>query len=126
MKSIGRKTSRFAASARSFALGVDRSTLVKVGAIVLCASAQYAFASTGGSGLPWETPLETVTSSISGPVAGAVATAGVVGAGLMMMFGSEMNHMVKTSLNVVCAASVALGGAKLIGVLFSNSGSLIR
>ena len=125
MNDLCSKIWRIALSARNVALGVDRSTLIKVGVVCLCGGAQVAFATTGGSGLPWETPLQTLSSSISGPVAGSVATAGVVGAGCMMMFGSEMNHMVKTTLNITCAAAVALGGAKMISTLFSTTGSLI-
>ena len=124
MKAFQTKVLGAVSSAVNVMRGVDRSTMVKVCTIAALTGAQVAFASTG-SGLPWETPLATLSSSISGPVAGSVATVGVVGAGCMLMFGSEMNHMVKTLLNIVCAAGVALGGATLISKLFTTSGSVI-
>jgi type IV secretion system protein TrbC len=38
-------------------------------------------AASGGGGLPWETPLETLRDSITGPVAYAISLMGVVVAG---------------------------------------------
>jgi len=124
MKALRSKINKKATEVLQAARGIDRSTLVKFGVLVGCAGAQAAFASTG-SGLPWETPLQTINSSVSGPLAGSVATVGIVGGGCMMMFGSEMNHMLKTILNFACAGAVALGGAKIVSTLFTTSGSLI-
>jgi len=51
------------------------------------------------SGMPWEAPLEKVKSSLSGPVAGAIALIGVVAAGAGLIFGGqEMGPFMKYPL----------------------------
>ncbi|MDG3580098.1 TrbC/VirB2 family protein, partial [Rhizobium sp. YJ-22] len=39
--------------------------------------AEPALASSGGGGLPWESPLQQIQQSITGPVAGFIALAAV-------------------------------------------------
>ena len=52
-----------------------------------------AFASSGGGGLPWESPLHQIQQSITGPVAGFIALAAVAIAGGMLIFGAVLlNH----------------------------------
>ncbi len=50
-----------------------------------------ALASSGGGGLPWESPLQQIQQSITGPVAGFIALAAVTIAGAMLIFGGELN-----------------------------------
>jgi len=45
-----------------------------------------AWATTGGSGLPWDTPLTTVSNALSGTPAHAIMTAVIVFAGLAWAF----------------------------------------
>jgi type IV secretory pathway VirB2 component (pilin) len=52
--------------------------------IALLALAAPAYA--GGSGMPWETPLEAVVDSITGPVARAAAVIAIVIAGITIIF----------------------------------------
>jgi type IV secretion system protein VirB2 len=40
----------------------------------------------GGSGMPWETPLQAVVDSITGPVARAAAVIAIVIAGITIIF----------------------------------------
>jgi|SRR5258708_23950711 len=40
-----------------------------------------ATASTGGGGLPWESPLTTLKTSLTGPVAFVISILGIVGCG---------------------------------------------
>jgi type IV secretory pathway VirB2 component (pilin) len=47
-------------------------------------SSAVSYASTSTTGLPWETPLQTVKQSLTGPVAAGIATAVIVGAGTIM------------------------------------------
>ena len=44
-------------------------------------------ASGGGSGMPWESGIETVQESLTGPVAKAICLIGIVGSGIMLIWG---------------------------------------
>ena len=54
-------------------------------AIAILASGA-AHAATGGSGMPWEGPLEQIVDSITGPVARAAAVIAIVIAGVTIIF----------------------------------------
>ena len=49
-----------------------------VALLAALAASPAAASSSGGGGLPWETPLQTITTSITGPVAFAISVIGVV------------------------------------------------
>ena len=57
--------------------------------------ADFALASSGGGGLPWESPLQQIQQSITGPVAGFIALAAVAIAGAMLIFGGELNDFAR-------------------------------
>ena len=75
-------------------------TLVIVFAwLVLSVSAGTVHAATGGAGLPWETPLTTLSNSVTGPVAYAVSLIGIVGAGGILIFaGGQVNEFLRAVL----------------------------
>ena len=81
-------------------------------------------AAAGGSGLPWEAPLDSIRDSLSGPVATAIGMMGFVIAGAVLVFGGDLSGFVRTVLMLVLALSVLLGANKLLGT-FSGSGALI-
>ncbi|TQV61627.1 MAG: hypothetical protein FNT15_09320, partial [Sulfurovum sp.] len=61
------------------------------------------------SGMPWEAPLEKVKSSLSGPVAGAIALIGVVAAGAGLIFGGqEMGPFMKTIVTLILVISLIM------------------
>jgi type IV secretion system protein VirB2 len=56
-------------------------------------------ATTGGAGLPWETPLTVLSNSITGPVAYSVSLIGIVGAGGILIFaGGQVNEFMRAVL----------------------------
>jgi type IV secretion system protein TrbC len=66
--------------------------------MVLCAP-PIAHAATGGAGLPWETPLTTLSNSVTGNVAYAVSLIGIVGAGGVLIFaGGQVNEFLRAVL----------------------------
>jgi type IV secretory pathway VirB2 component (pilin) len=74
--------------------------------MVLCAP-RTALAATGGAGLPWETPLTTLSNSVTGPVAYAVSLVGIVGAGGILIFaGGQINEFLRAVL--FCVLVIAL------------------
>ena len=81
-----------------------------------------AIASSSG-GLPWETPLEKLKDSITGPVAGIVALVAVATAGLMLVFGGELSDFTKRLVYLVGVLGLLLGAGTLLGGLGLTSGA---
>lgn len=103
------------------------TTIVRNGAalaVVLClVSASPALASSGGS-LPWESPLQQIQQSITGPVAGFIALAAVAIAGGMLIFGGELNDFARRLMYVVLVAGILLGATQIVA-LFGTTGASI-
>lgn len=66
-------------------------------------------ASTSGGGLPYEGDLEKARNSFTGPVAMTLAIGGIVGAGATLVWGSEMNGVLRTIIYLLCVLSFLLG-----------------
>lgn len=62
----------------------------------------------GGGGLPWEGPLQTLQTSLTGPVAKAIGVIALAVSGGMLAFGGELSDFTKRILMVVLALSVML------------------
>jgi type IV secretion system protein VirB2 len=87
--------------------------------------ADHAFASTSGSsGLQWETPLEKVRDSITGPVAYAISLLGIVVTGAILVFGGEINEFVRRVIMLVLVVSLMVFATDILSTLF-NKGALI-
>jgi type IV secretion system protein VirB2 len=95
-------------------------SLAAIGLILL---AFPALASSGGS-LPWESPLQQIQASITGPVAGAIALAAVAIAGGMLIFGGELNDFARRLVYIVLVAGILLGATNIVG-LFGATGASI-
>ncbi|WP_210317380.1 TrbC/VirB2 family protein [Oryzicola mucosus] len=83
----------------------------------------FALASSGGS-LPWESPLEQIQESITGPVAGFIALAAVAIAGAMLIFGGELNDFARRLCYVALVGGVLLGATQIVA-LFGATGASI-
>jgi type IV secretory pathway VirB2 component (pilin) len=57
-----------------------------------------AYASTSTTGLPWETPLQTVQQSLTGPVAAGISVVGIAAGGMALVFGGELSEFAKRVL----------------------------
>lgn len=57
--------------------------------------------STSGGGLPFDSWLTKIRSSITGPFAFTAAIVGLVGAGATLIFGGDMNGFMRTLIFVV-------------------------
>ncbi len=94
---------------------------VALAAAILLAPALAHAATTGGGNLPWETPLQTIETSIKGPVAYGLALLGIVASGGMLIFGGEISEFTRRIMYVVLVAGVILGAASLITTLFTTA-----
>ncbi len=74
-------------------------------AAVLCLS--YC-GSAAAQALPWETPLQTLQTSLTGPVAKAIGVIALAISGGMLAFGGELSDFTRRMLMVVLALSVML------------------
>ena len=83
-----------------------------------------AWAASSG-GLPWETPLQTLRDSITGPVAYAISLMGVVAAGAALVFGGEINDFIRRIIVLVLVISLIIFSTNILSTLF-NAGAVIR
>lgn len=93
-------------------------------AVVTISLAEPAYASSGGGGLPWESPLQQIQQSITGPVAGFIALAAVAIAGAMLIFGGELNDFARRLCYVALVGGVLLGATQIVA-LFGATGASI-
>ncbi|WP_162165540.1 TrbC/VirB2 family protein [Campylobacter fetus] len=83
-----------------------------------------AFAATTGSGLPWESPLEMIKASITGPVAFTIAILAIVGCGIGLVWGGEMTGFIKTLVYIVLVIALIVGATNFMAI-FNTTGALI-
>lgn len=76
-----------------------------------------AFAGTGGTALPWETPLQTIQNSLTGPVATTIAVIALFAAGAGLVFGDEMSAFVKRVLIGVMSLALLIAGSHFLTAL---------
>lgn len=82
-------------------------------------------ASAGGTGLPWDGPIEKLSNGLSGPVAFLFALGGMVVLGIKWIFGGEMGAMTRSLLTAVAGIALLVFAADFLAGLFGVSGSLI-
>jgi type IV secretion system protein VirB2 len=77
--------------------------------------AQSAYAQT----MPWETPLQNILRSLSGPTARAIIVGAIVIAGLALCIG-EAGSFFRKAMAAVFGGAVAIGAASWAPTLFGN------
>ena len=102
-------------------LSIHRSALLFTISIVTWGQA-YASSTTG---LPWESPLETIVQSLTGPWAFGISVIAILAASWGLLWGGEMGEWVRRMVMVVMAIAVLIGGANILSVLFGSSGTVI-
>ena len=88
--------------------------------LALSPSMALAAGTGGGGGLPWETPIQNVSNSLTGPVAKAIALIGIIGAaGVLIFQHAEMNMFVRFVTWIVLVVSLLVGA----NAFLTNSGA---
>ncbi|MEW5250906.1 TrbC/VirB2 family protein [Microbulbifer sp. 2201CG32-9] len=78
------------------------------------------------TGLPWESPLQLIQRSLTGPVALVGAILGIAAAGLSLVFaGGEMTEFIRRVVMLVLVISLIIGAASAITILFGTSSAVI-
>jgi len=86
------------------------------------AHAADATSSTGGPGLPWESALDTIKKSISGPVAFVIALLGIIATGATLIWGGEISEFSRRIIYVVLVVCIIVfANTLLTGALFSGA-----
>jgi type IV secretion system protein TrbC len=81
-----------------------------------------AFASETGTNLPWEGPLTTLVTSLTGPVAYAISVIAIVALGATLAFaGGEMGETMKRLLHVGIAVCCVVFAAQVMTSFIGQS-----
>jgi type IV secretory pathway VirB2 component (pilin) len=80
------------------------------------------FASTAEA-MPWETPLNKIMASLSGPVPKIIGTLMIVGAGIAIAF--TEGQAVPKGLWILIGLGIALNAASFLTMLFGNANGFI-
>ncbi|HTX49909.1 MAG TPA: TrbC/VirB2 family protein [Caulobacteraceae bacterium] len=104
----------------SRALRLRRALALAPGALLAAALlAEPAFATTtSGTSMPWETPLQTIETSLSGPVAKAVGIIAIVVTGLGFAF-AEGGSAMRKGIGIVFGLAIAFTATTFISSFFS-------
>ena len=108
---------------RLVAILTGREFLIMAGLALISSAVSYA--STSTTGLPWETPLQTVKQSLTGPVAAGVSVVGIAAGGMALVFGGELSEFAKRACYAVIATGAIVGAGTLMTTLFSSSSAVI-
>lgn len=84
---------------------------------VLSSPALARVPSAGGSGLPWEAPLDTILTSLSGPVSRTLILISVIACGIGLAFGSESSGFRKI-MGIAFGAAITIGAVSFLQTLF--------
>ncbi|CDF65902.1 IncP-type conjugative transfer protein TrbC [Campylobacter fetus subsp. venerealis str. 84-112] len=74
--------------------------------------------------MPWESPLETIKASITGPVAFTISILAIVACGIGLVWGGEMTTFVKTLVYIVLVIALVVGATNIMA-MFNTTGALI-
>lgn len=96
----------------------QRAETALIAASVGLLAASPAWASGGGTAMPWESPLNTIMQSLSGPVAKAVGIIAIVITGLGFAF-SEGGSVMRRGIGIVFGLAIAFTATTFITSFFN-------
>ena len=91
-----------------------------IGLIALTSTPAWA----GGSGMPWETPLQSIVDSVQGPVARVVGVIIIVITGLTLAFGDTSGGF-RRLIQIVFGLSIAFAASSFFLSFFSFGGGAL-
>ncbi len=94
------------------------------GALAATAMLYAAPAWAGGSGMPWETPLQSIVDSVQGPVAKVIGVIIIVITGLTLAFGDTSGGF-RRLIQIVFGLSVAFAASSFFLSFFSFGGGAL-
>ena len=97
-----------------------RAHLIGLGLALALAGSAIA----GGSGMPWEEPLQQVLESVQGPVAKIIAVIIIIVTGLTLAFG-ESSGGFRRLIQIVFGLSIAFAASSFFLSFFSFGGGAL-
>ena len=86
---------------------------------------QHAYAAEGAGGaLPYEGWLTALRTSVTGPVAFALAIIGIVIAGGVLIFGGDLNGFFRTLMFIVLVMAFLVGAQNMMGTFFGRGAEI--
>jgi len=86
-----------------------------------------AFAATSGAGtLPYESWLDSLRKSVTGPVAFALSIIGIVVAGGVLIFGGDLNGFFRTLIFLVLVMALIVGANNIMQQFFGTTAELAQ
>ncbi|MBD1202666.1 MAG: TrbC/VirB2 family protein [Rhodobacteraceae bacterium] len=98
-----------------------RKRLIAASSVI--ATAGPALAS-GGSGLPWDQPIQKLVDGVSGPVAFGFAFMGLIALGVRWIYGGDLGPAAKMLMTLVIGVSILAFAAGFLAQLFGLSGAV--
>ena len=94
--------------------------------LYLCVVLLSPLANASNTGMPWESPLEKIVNSITGPVAFGVSVLGIVAAGIGLIFNNnDMSGFVKLLAALALVISLIVFATNLLSTVFGVSSTLV-
>ena len=100
------------------------SRTLRLAALASLAALYAAPAWAGGSGMPWETPLQSIVDSVQGPVARVIGVIIIVITGLTLAFGDTAGGF-RRLVQIVFGLSVAFAASSFFLSFFSFGGGAL-
>ena len=79
---------------------------------------------TSGTSMPWETPLQTISDSLSGPVAKAIGVIAIVMTGLGFAV-AESGSVIRKGMGIVCGLAIAFTATTFMSTFFSTTSGAV-
>ena len=99
-----------------------RHSRLAVSVLAMAVYSPSAFAA--GSGMPWETPLQSILQSIEGPVAKIVAVIIIITTGLTLAFGETAGGF-RRLIQIIFGLSIAFAASSFFLSFFSFGGGAL-
>ncbi len=106
-------------------VGPDRDQVALMLAFMVAVGFSGAFAAETGTNLPWEGPLTTLVTSLTGPVAYAISVIAIVALGATLAFrGGEMGETMRHLLQAGIAVCLVVFAAQVMTSFIGQSAEI--
>ncbi|GHS92666.1 putative conjugal transfer protein TrbC [Planctomycetales bacterium] len=99
--------------------------LAALGVVVLAGLFLSPESFAAGAGLPYESAMTTLKTSLTGPVATGIAIIGICVAGGVLIFGGDLNGFFRTMCLIVLVAALLVCSTKILEAFYSDASGAV-
>ncbi|MGI2002071.1 TrbC/VirB2 family protein [Shewanella frigidimarina] len=77
------------------------------------------------TGMPWESPLSKIVSSITGPVAFGISVLAIAASGITLIWGGEITNVIKIMVYIALVISIIVFATNFLSSVFGVSSTII-